>query len=293
MTRKALGRGLSALLSADRPAVSEETSTIRVELIDPSPVQPRSYFDDRALQELAMSIRENGIVQPVLVRPNGARYELVAGERRWRAAQVAGLSEIPAIIREIPSDKVLELALIENIQREDLNAIEEARAYKKLLETVGLTQESLAQRVGRDRSYITNYIRLLRLPDDLQQLVQEGRLSAGHARTLLGVDDLTAQRKVARRIIDRGMSVRETERLIQQMVSEVKTSSANPRGSAIDPNLKAAEAKLRRKLGTRVSILPSSSRPGGKIEIEYYDERDLDRFYRLLMAEMATGVSQF
>src|SRR5215813_1571255 len=228
MTRKALGRGLSALLSADRPAVSEETSTIRVELIDPSPVQPRSYFDDRALQELAMSIRENGIVQPVLVRPNGPRYELVAGERRWRAAQVAGLSEIPAIIREIPGDKVLELALIENIQREDLNAIEEARAYKKLLETVGLTQESLAQRVGRDRSYITNYIRLLRLPDDLQQLVQEGRLSAGHARTLLGVDDLTAQRKVARRIIDRGMSVRESERLIQQMVSEVRTSSANP-----------------------------------------------------------------
>jgi ParB family chromosome partitioning protein len=289
MTRKALGRGLSALLSADQTATSEENSTIQVELIDPSPVQPRSYFDDRSLQELAMSIRENGIVQPVLVRPNGARYELVAGERRWRAAQVAGLHEIPAIIREIPSDKVLELALIENIQREDLNAIEEARAYKKLLETVGLTQESLAQRVGRDRSYITNYIRLLRLPDDLQQLVQEGRLSAGHARTLLGVDDLAAQRKVARRIIDKGMSVRETERLIQQIASGARQSSAKPRGAAGDPNLKAAEAKLRRKLGTRVNILPSASRPGGKIEIEYYDDRDLDRFYRLLMTEMANG----
>ena len=292
MTRKALGRGLSALLSADQPSTSEESSTIRVDLIDPSPVQPRSYFDDRSLNELAMSIRENGIVQPVLVRPNGLRFELVAGERRWRAAQVAGLQEIPAIIREIPSDKVLELALIENIQREDLNPIEEARAYKKLIETVGLTQESLAQRVGRDRSYITNYIRLLRLPDDLQQLVHEGKLSAGHARTLLGVDEHAVQRKVAKKIIDRGLSVRETERVIQQIASATSHPSARERKVAADPNIKAAEAKLRRKLGTRVNILPSGSRPGGKIEIEYYDDRDLDRFYGLLMAGMAAGAGE-
>jgi ParB family chromosome partitioning protein len=289
MTRKALGRGLSALLSADQTAAAEESSDIAIDLIDPSPVQPRSHFDDRSLKELAMSIRENGIVQPVLVRPNGSRFELVAGERRWRAAQAAGLQRIPAVVREIANDKVLELALIENIQREDLNAIEEARAYKKLIETVGLTQESLAQRVGRDRSYITNHIRLLRLPEDLQQLVQEGKLSAGHARTLLGVEDVNVQRRVARKIMDKGLSVRETERVIQQLVASAgKPATSRARsGGAGDPNIKSAEAKLRRRLGTRVSIVPSGSRPGGKIEIEYYDDRDLDRFYGLLMAGQA------
>ena len=288
MTRKALGRGLSALLSADQTTAVENSSEIAIDLIDPSPVQPRSHFDDHSLKELAMSIRENGIVQPVLVRPNGLRFELVAGERRWRAAHAAGLERIPAVIREIANDKVLELALIENIQREDLNAIEEARAYKKLIETVGLTQESLAQRVGRDRSYITNHIRLLRLPEDLQQLVQEGKLSGGHARTLLGTDDVATQRRIARKIIGKGLSVRETERVMQQLVNTLgKTAThKSPRGSG-DPNIKAAEAKLRRRLGTRISISPSSSRPGGKIEIEYYNDRDLDRFYGLLMAGAA------
>ncbi len=282
MTRKPLGRGLSALLSADQAPRVENSAEIPIDQIDPSPVQPRSRFDDRALKELAMSIRENGIVQPVLVRPTGARFELVAGERRWRAAQLAGLERIPVIVREIPDDKILELALIENIQREDLNAIEEARAYQNLIESVGLTQEALAQRVGRDRSYITNYIRLLRLPDDIQQLVQEGRLSAGHARTLLGTDDVAAQRRVAKKIIDKGLSVRETERTIQGLVSGPEKGRTSP---AVDPNLKAAEVKLRRRLGTRISIVPSSSRPGGKIEIEYYESRDLDRIYSLLMAD--------
>ena len=285
MTRKALGRGLSALLSADQPDKTDETAEIAIDLIDPSPVQPRSHFDDARLQELAMSIRENGIVQPILVRPKASRYELVAGERRWRAAQVAGLSQIPVIVRDIPNDKVLELALIENIQREDLNPIEEARAYKNLIETVGLTQESLAQRVGRDRSYITNHIRLLRLSDDLQQLVQNGRISAGHARTLLGVSEVAVQRRVARRIIEKGLSVRETERMIQQLARRSQTATTKPSARSVDPNLKAAETKLRRRLGTRVSLVTNGSRPGGLIEIEYYDERDLDRIYTLLMSE--------
>jgi ParB family chromosome partitioning protein len=290
MTRKALGRGLSALLSADQTTTAEDSSEIAIDLIDPSPVQPRSHFDERSLKELAMSIRENGIVQPILVRPNGSRFELVAGERRWRAAQAAGLKQIPAVVREIENDKVLELALIENIQREDLNAIEEARAYKRLIETVGLTQESLAQRVGRDRSYITNHIRLLRLPDDLQQLVQEGKLSGGHARTLLGTDDVATQRRIARKIVAKGLSVRETERVMQQLSRRLgKPSGGKLHGGPGDPNIKAAEAKLRRKLSTRISILPSSSRPGGKIEIEYYDDRDLDRFYDLLMAGGTAG----
>jgi ParB family chromosome partitioning protein len=276
---------LSALLSADPSGAAESGADLAVDLIDPSPVQPRSHFDDRSLNELAMSIRENGIVQPVLVRPNGSRYELVAGERRWRAAQVAGLERIPAIVREIPNDKVLELALIENIQREDLNPIEEARAYQNLIERVGLTQESLALRVGRDRSYITNHIRLLRLPEDLQQLVQEGKLSGGHARTLLGANDVAVQRRVARKIIEKGWSVRETERVIHQIAERSKGRVASKRANGIgDPNIRAAENKLRRKLGTRVAIVTNGSRPGGTIQIEYYDDRDLDRFYELLMA---------
>jgi len=284
MTRKALGRGLSALLSADNSAGAENSSEIAIDLIDPSSVQPRTRFDDRSLKELAMSIRENGIVQPVLLRPSGSRYELVAGERRWRAAQLAGLERIPAVIREIPNDKLLELALIENIQREDLNPIEEARAYQNLIETVGLTQESLAQRVGRDRSYVTNLMRLLRLPDDLQQLVQEGKLSAGHARTLLGADDVGVLRRMARKIIEKGLSVRETERMIRQLASDRGRRQKKVSDRSDDPNIKAAEARLRRKLGTRVTIAANKSRPGGKIEIEYYDERELDRFYGLLMA---------
>lgn len=285
MTRKALGRGLSALLSADNAPGVENSSEIAIDLIDPSSVQPRTRFDELRLKELAMSIKENGIVQPVLLRAKGSRYELVAGERRWRAAQLAGLERIPAIIREIPDDKLLELALIENIQREDLNAIEEALAYRNLIETVGLTQESLAQRVGRDRSYITNLIRLLRLPDDLQQLVQEGKLSAGHARTLLGADDVGVLRRMAKKIIEKGLSVRETERMIRQFASDAgnrKKKAADRLDS--DPNIKAAEAKLRRRLGTRVTIAASKSRPGGKIEIEYYNEQELERFYGLLMS---------
>src|SRR5215813_5374655 len=218
MTRKALGRGLGALLSADRPAsiVEDEQQEIPLDLIDANPLQPRTHFDEATLNELAQSIETHGVVQPVLLRRKYGRYELVAGERRWRAAQMAGLERIPAVVRDVADNDLIELALIENIQREDLNAIEEAQAYKKLIEAVGLTQERLAARVGRDRSYITNYLRLLRLPDDLQRLVAEGKLSTGHARTLLGLEHVDEQRRVARRIIERGLSVRETEALVRR-----------------------------------------------------------------------------
>src|SRR5688572_2791727 len=183
MTRKALGRGLGALLSAEGTATAtEDASEIPIDLIDPSSLQPRTIFDEAKLAELAQSITANGVVQPLLLRRKGPRYELIAGERRWRAAQLAGLSKVPAVIRSVSDDKVLELALIENIQREDLNPIEEARAYKKLIDSVGLTQETVAERVGRDRSYVTNYLRLLKLPNDLQDLLQRGKLSTGHAR---------------------------------------------------------------------------------------------------------------
>ena len=286
MTRKALGRGLSALLSADKSvSMVEEAFHVDIGLIDPSPVQPRTHFEAGALSGLAQSIRENGLVQPVVVRRKGSRFELIAGERRWRAAQQAGLERIPAVVRDVPDDKLLELALIENIQREDLNAIEEALAYKSLIEAAGLTQESLAHRVGRDRSYITNYLRLLRLPDDLQKMVQDGRLSAGHARTLLGAADVALQRRMARQIVEKGLSVRDIERLIRQSLSETTDASkTGSRKKIDDPNIKAAENKLRRKLGTRVSIFGNTKGGGGRIEIEYYNPQDLDRFYCLLMA---------
>src|SRR5919205_739439 len=228
MTRRALGRGLSALLS-DKPATtSEEMVEVDLDLIEPNNFQPRTNFDEERLEQLAQSIRANGIIQPLLVRRLSAdKYQLVAGERRWRAAQRAGLHRVPCVVKEIPEDKMLELALIENIQRQELNAIEEAQAYKRLIETLGLTQEMVAQRVGRDRTFITNYLRLLRLPEDIQQLLSEEKLTAGHARALLGVDDEEIQRNLANKIIEKGFSVRETERAIKNIINGVKPESTS------------------------------------------------------------------
>lgn len=285
MTRRPLGRGLGALLSAEGTATaSEETNEIAIELIDPSPLQPRSVFDDGKLAELASSIRSNGVVQPVLLRRKGSRFELIAGERRWRAAEVAGLIKIPAVIRNVSDDKVLEIALIENIQREDLNPIEEARAYKKLIETLGLTQEMVGERVGRDRSYVTNYLRLLKLPEDLQELLQSGRISTGHARTLLGVDQPDVQRRIARRVIEQGLSVRATEQLVKAAAETMGAPKPRParQESAADPNIKAAETKLRRYFGTKVRIVQLPNSQSGRIELEYYNQPDLSRLYNLL-----------
>lgn len=285
MTRKVLGRGLGALLSSEAVATAtEETNQVAIDLIDPSSLQPRSVFDDAKLEELAKSITANGIVQPILLRRKGVRFELIAGERRWRAAQLAGLTKVPAVLRNVSDEKVLEIALIENIQREDLNPIEEARAYKKLIDTLGLTQESVAERVGRDRSYITNYLRLLRLPEDIQDLVQIGRLSTGHARTLLGLDHLDKQRQIARKIIEQDLSVRATEQLVRQAVDPArghgKMAAKQHTG---DANLRAAENRLRRHFGTRVRIAQAPGSAAGRIELEFYNQGDLDRLYRLLM----------
>lgn len=283
MTRRVLGRGLSALLSDSAATANEDFLEIDIDLIDPSSAQPRTHFDEGRLEELAQSIRSNGIVQPILVRKRGERYQLIAGERRWRAAQRAGLQRVPAIVREIPDNKLLELALIENIQRQELNAIEEAHAYKRLIETLGLTQETVAQRVGRDRSFITNYLRLLRLPEDIQRLVEEEKLTMGHARALLGVDDEEIQRKVARSIIGQSLSVRETERTIKRIIAGVNSNvSALPLPKPDDANMRAAETRLRRRFSTHVRIIPNSTNAGGKIEIEYYNDEDLNRIYQLL-----------
>jgi ParB family chromosome partitioning protein len=285
MARKALGRGLGALLSAEGTATAtEDPNTISIDLIDPSPLQPRGIFDEAKLDELAQSISANGVVQPLIVRPKQNRFELIAGERRWRAAQRAGLTRIPAIVRQVSDDKVLELALIENIQREDLNPIEEARAYKNLIDTVGLTQEVVAERVGRDRSYVTNFLRLLRLPDDIQELVQMGRLSTGHARTLLSLPDIAAQRRLARKIIERDLSVRATEQTVRQLTEPKSDRGAKQAKTTIaaDPNVRAAETRLRRHFGTQVRIVQASGSTAGRIELEYYNQADLDRIYGLL-----------
>jgi len=283
MNRKALGRGLGALLGSDQiVSTGQEALELELDLIDPGSEQPRMRFDEEALERLAVSIREHGVVQPILVRRKGGRYELIAGERRWRAAQRAGLSTIPVIVRDVADSDLLEIALTENVQREDLNPIEEAQAYQKLIERVGLTQEALASRFGRDRSYITNYLRLLRLPDDLQRLVEDGRLSTGHARTVLGLPHIDQQRRVARHVLEKGLSVRATEALVKKHLDETPGSTRRSKSHTVDPNVRAAENKLRRAFGTQVRILQGSSNGPGRIEIAFFNDMDLDRIYSIL-----------
>ena len=290
-----MGRGLNALLSGGPEERSyEELREVDIDLIQPGKEQPRTRFSEERLEELAQSIRNNGVIQPILIRARGDGFELVAGERRWLAAQKAGLKRIPAIVREIPDDRVLELALVENIQRQELNPIEEANAYLRLINTLGVRQEELAQRVGKDRSSVANYLRLLKLPPDLQMLVEEEKLSMGHARCLLGLDGVDEQRRFARRIIEKRMSVREVERAIQQTRKEktpaVRRSTQAPQS---DPNLKATEDRLRRRYGTQVKISALAA-GSGRIEIEFYDEKDLDRVYMILMGktEISEGVGR-
>jgi ParB family chromosome partitioning protein len=213
-------------------------------------------------------------------------FELVAGERRWRAAQLAGLVRIPAIIREIPDERLLELALIENIQRQELNPIEEANAYKRLIESLNLTQEEVAQRVGRDRTFITNYLRILKLPSEIQLLLENEKLSFGHARALLGLADVILQRRYAQKIVKHNWSVRETERRIKH-ASQDEPVTSKRLAKREDPNLRSAEAKLRRRFGTQVRILPARAGASGTIEIEYYSSPDLDRLYSILMSAAA------
>src|SRR2546421_6505201 len=285
MSKRPLGRGLSALISTDSPlADSDEIRDIEIDLIRPGHQQPRTTFDQAKLDELAQSIRTSGIIQPVLVRRQGGLFELIAGERRWRAAQIAGLPRIPAIIREIPDDRLLELALIENIQREELNPVEEANAYRRLIESLNLTQEEVAQRVGRDRTFITNYLRILKLPSEIQSLLETEKLSFGHARALLGLNDAVLQRRFAQKIVKHSWSVRETERRIRNAAHEAKTSARRTQLLQIDPNIRAAEAKIRRRLGTQVRIISGKSGAPGRIEIEYYNAADLDRIYNLILA---------
>lgn len=282
MTRRALGKGLSALLGETRTREGQLVE-IDIDLIDPNQYQPRTRFNPEKLAELAQSIRQNGIVQPLLVRRNGFRYQLISGERRWRAAQMAGLTKIPAVVHDIPDDKVLELSLIENIQREDLNPIEEAFAFQRLIDELGLTQEEVARRVGRDRTSVTNYLRLLKLPEDIQKLVEEEKLSMGHARAILGLNSVKLQRQLARQVVKKGLSVRETERAVQKLnrTTTEKRPQTSPHPITFDANLKAAVDKLNKKLNTRVRVVPIPR--GAKLEIEFYSDADFNRIYELIM----------
>lgn len=276
MVKKALGKGLSALL----PDVSKELVELDIDLLEVNEEQPRTRFDEKKLEELAASIKENGLVQPILVRKiDGGKYQIIAGERRWRAAQRAGLLKIAAVVREVSDDKLLELALVENIARQELNPIEEAIAYQKLISRYGLTQEQIARRVGKDRSSVTNILRLLKLPEDIQALVEDEKISMGHARAILPVEDEEYQRALAQRTISEGLSVRDVERLVERWrSSEVREKAERP----VDPNLKAAEQRLQKRLGTQVKILLTKN--GGRIQIEFHSNEELSRIYDLLTA---------
>jgi ParB family chromosome partitioning protein len=269
-------------LAAAVPTPAQEqphSDRIAIESIDPNPVQPRRVFQQDALHQLAESIRQHGIIQPLVVRRHGARYQLVAGERRWRAAKIAGLSEVPAVVQEISDDRLLEITLIENIQREDLNPMELALALERMARELNINQEEIGRRTGKDRSTISNSMRLLQLPPDLQQLVAERRLSAGHARSLLALTDEEMQRKLAEKIVAQGLSVRQVERITKRMTEPREPESEED--EALDPNVKAAIVELERVLGTKVRIVEKSDRRG-RIEIEYYSPEDLDRIYTVI-----------
>jgi ParB family chromosome partitioning protein len=276
--RPALGRGLSALIpeAPPTPASSERALEVDVDLLRPNKFQPRGRLDDAKIEELAKSIRANGIIQPIVARKVDGGYEIVAGERRWRASQRAGLLKVPVVIREISDDRLLAAALIENIQREDLNPLEEAQAYRRLADEFRFTQDQISDAVGKDRSSIANYIRLLRLPHELRESVAAGALSMGHARALLSLPDEHAQLRVGRDVVARGLSVRETEALVKKTAAPVKTREEPPK----DVHTRAAEDRLRFALGTRVRIVRKGQ--SGRIEIAFGSEDELQRLYEQL-----------
>ena len=297
-TRKALGRGISALLPT-RPSTAAAVSALEsapnvtvgpqgaahvaIDQIDANPLQPRSIFQPERLRELADSILANGIIQPLIVRTKGDRFELIAGERRWRAAKVAGLKAVPVVVQNLVEERILEVSLIENIQREDLNPIEVAQAFDRLCREMGMSHEEIAKRTGKDRSTVTNMIRLLRLPDQVQILLAERKLSMGHARAILGIENPQLQLSLADKAAAEGMSVRQVERAVQKMNEDRDPSEPKPEPK-LDPNVKAALEELERHLGTRVKIA-EKGQGRGKIEIEFYSMEDLDRIYSLIVGE--------
>lgn len=293
MEKKALGRGLKALIGEPEELARYEVSSpwrrLSIDEIDPNPSQPREDFDPQKLEALVQSIRTHGVLQPVIVRKAGERYQLIAGERRLRAARMADMLSIPAIVREADERMLLTLALIENLQRQDLNPIEEALAYRELIEEHGLTQELLGRAVGKDRSTVANLIRLLSLPAEIQQFVSRGTLSMGHARALLSLTEPERQLEICHRIVTEDLSVREAERLIRSVSRKkaVRKAPAAPAG-APDPDIRRLEEELQRALGTKVRLTRSGR--GGRIEIEFYSDGELEALLEKLLRLGAKGI---
>lgn len=286
---KGLGRGLSALItSAAEPkaeAINESQGLrVRIDLITPSPFQPRRSFDEGKIEELAASIRNQGIIQPLVIRRKENHYELIAGERRWRAAMKAGLTEVPAVIRDASDNEALQLALVENLQREDLNPIEEASGYRRLQEEFHWSQEETADKVGKSRPAIANSLRLLSLPNEVQQEIAQGNLPAGQARALLGLHSEALMISTCRDVIAKGLSTRETEKLVRALVTGRRRRRQLP---LVDPDLRAVVENMQRALGTRVRLLPKARSTKGKIEIEYYSLPDLERIIQTITASQS------
>jgi len=281
MKRPALGRGLSALIPGGSAVERKGVVMLGIEEIQPDRGQPRRYFDEQHILELAESIRAKGVLQPLLVRREGEGYALVAGERRWRAAQRAGLRELPCIIRDVSEPEAFELALIENIQREDLNAIEEAEAYQRLIEYHGLTQEELAQRVGKDRSTVANALRLLRLPEPIKLAMSSGALTMGHARALLALGDETDLRRAAEKVITEALSVRQVEQLVQRLKGKKVIRQERARDGSVQ--LRHVVERLQRKLGAKVALRDRDG--AGTVEIRYHNHAELDRILKSILGE--------
>lgn len=301
MAKKGLGRGLGAIFGEDvvkesneelantKKAISsprEETGgeiMVKVSLIEPNRDQPRKDFNEEELQELAESIKNYGVLQPLLVQKKGTSYELIAGERRWRAAKLAGLREVPVVLREYNKQQAMEIALIENVQRSDLNPIEEAQAYQQLVKEFHLTQEEIAVRVSKNRATITNAMRLLKLDSQIQDLLIKGMISSGHARALLSLEDGQLQKKAAQEILDRGLSVRETEKLLKKMGKDLspKEEKAEKRDDALTLIFRELEDRMKSIMGTKVSI-HNKDKNKGRIEIEYYSEAELERIVEMI-----------
>ena len=284
--RPALGKGLSALIPDVPEPIRTGSLEVDIDLLSPNEQQPRLHMDDARLEELTQSIKSNGIIQPILVRRDGQGYRIIAGERRWRAAQRAGLHKVPVVVREVTQgDKqALELALVENLQRENLNPVDEALAYQRLANEFAMTQEQIAAAVGKDRSSVANFMRLLKLPDEVRGDLSAGALSTGHARALLALPDAATQRQTAREVVSRALSVRETEALVKKLLAH-STSRQEPAAAARtkDVHTRAAEDRLRFALGTKVQIV--RRRQGGRIEIEFTSENELNRLFERLTAQ--------
>ena len=289
MAARGLGKGLDALIPAGDKKITKEENTkgaetvVKITKVEPNRSQPRKNFDEDALHELADSIKQFGLLQPILVQDKGEYYEIIAGERRWRAAKLAGLKEVPVIIRNYSSQEIVEISLIENIQREDLNPIEEAQAYKRLLTEFNLKQDEVAERVSKSRTAVTNSMRLLKLCDGVQQMIIDDMLSTGHARALIPIEDPELQLQLAQRIFDEKLSVREVEKLVKSIL---KPAEEKPKKEEIPQSLmyiyQNIENKLKDKLSRKVAISPKGKNGSGKIEIEFYSNDDLEKLIEIL-----------